>query len=132
MGKSREARSRCPIATSLDILGDRWSLVIVRDMLVGKRTFNDFLASREQITTSVLADRLGQLEQAGLVERVAYRQRPQRFEYRLTRAGRGLLPLLQELCRWADEHLGGVMEPPMGFMTFSLDRPLPNEAPAAR
>jgi len=130
VGKSRETRSRCPIATSLDILGDRWSLVIVRDMLVGKRTFNDFLASRERITTNVLTDRLNQLEQAGLVERRAYQQRPERFEYRLTVAGRGLLPVLQELCRWADLHLSGVMEPPMGFMALSLDRPLPGAAAA--
>ncbi|HTJ58939.1 MAG TPA: helix-turn-helix domain-containing protein, partial [Devosiaceae bacterium] len=99
-------------------------LVIVRDLLVGKRRFNDFLASRERITTSVLTDRLEQLEAAGLVERHAYQQRPERFEYRLTASGRDLLPVLQELCRWAEKHLDGVMEPPMGFMSFS---PLPGE-----
>ena len=132
MGRSRESRSRCPIATSLDILGDRWSLVIIRDLLVGKRTFGELLASREAITTSVLTDRLGQLEAAGLIRRRAYQQRPERFEYGLTPAGRGLLPLLQDLCRWAERHLDDVMEPPMGFMSFSLDRPLPGEEQGAR
>jgi len=97
-------------------------------MLVGKRTFNEFLASREAITTSVLTDRLGQLEAAGLIARQAYQRKPERFEYRLAGAGRELLPLLQEMCRWADRHLDGVMEPPMGFMSLSLDRPLPGEA----
>lgn len=130
MGRSREARSSCPIATSLDIFGDRWSLVIIRDMLVGKRTFNEFLASREAITTSVLADRLGQLETAGLIVRRAYQHKPERFDYRLTAAGRALLPVLQGVCRWAQTNLDGVMEPPMGFMSLSLDRPLPGESQA--
>jgi len=127
MGRSRERRSECPIATSLDLLGDRWTLVIIRDLLVGKRHFGDLLASREAITTSVLTDRLEQMESAGLISRRAYSQKPRRFEYRLTSAGRALLPVLQDLCRWAGEHLEGTMQPPMGFMDFSLDRPLPGE-----
>lgn len=127
MGRDRIARSRCPIATSLDIFGDRWTLVVVRDMLVGKRRFHEFLASREAIATSVLTDRLEQLEKAGMVERRTYQGRPARYEYRLTSKGRGLLLVLQELCRWADLHLDGVMEPPMGFMGLSLEQGLPGE-----
>ncbi|MDB5562918.1 MAG: transcriptional regulator [Hyphomicrobiales bacterium] len=120
MGRDRVARSKCPIATSLDLFGDRWTLVIVRDMLVGKKRFGEFLASREAITTNVLADRLEQMEQAGLIERQAYQANPQRFEYQLTPKGRGLLPMLQELCRWADKFLPGTMEPPMNFMDLKV------------
>src|SRR5579862_9804729 len=93
-------RSRCPIAASLDLLGDRWSLVIVRDMLVGKSRFADFLASSEKITSSVLAERLERLERAGIVGRAPYRAHPERFEYTLTEKGRALLPVLQSFCRW--------------------------------
>ena len=113
----RETRSGCPIATSLDIIGDRWTLVIVRDLLLGKARFAEFLASAERITTSVLTDRLNQMEAAGLVERVPYQQRPPRYEYRLTAKGRGLLPALQALCRWANRFMPETWAPPERFMS---------------
>jgi DNA-binding HxlR family transcriptional regulator len=111
-----KARSRCPIAISLDVLGDRWSLVIVRDMLVGKKRFGEFIASSEKITTSVLADRLARLEEAGLVTRSAYQSQPERFEYELTEQGRGLLPVLQEFCLWGNRYFRKTIEPPGDFM----------------
>lgn len=114
--KRRGPRSGCPIATTLDLAGDRWTLVIVRDLVLGKARFGDFLTSPERITTSVLTDRLAQMEAAGLVERVAYQQRPPRFEYRLTAMGRGLLPALQEICRWANRFVPGTWTPPASFM----------------
>ncbi len=110
-------RSACPIARSLDLLGDRWTLLLARDLLVGKRRFGEFLESRERITTSVLADRLARLEAAGVVRKVAYQTRPERFEYELAEAGRALLPLLQEFCRWGNEHIAGTMAPPGDFMS---------------
>jgi len=119
--RPRPARSGCPIATSLEILGDRWTLVIVRDMLTGKRRFAEFLASPERITTNVLTDRLGQMEAAGLVEKAPYQERPRRFEYRLTRKGRGLLPLLQELSRWANRHMPETWVPPKSFMEMRVE-----------
>jgi DNA-binding HxlR family transcriptional regulator len=120
---TRPFRSGCPIASTLDVLGDRWSLVIVRDMLTGKSRFQQFLASPERITTNILADRLAVLEAAGLVEKAAYQERPPRHDYRLTEAGVGLLPVLQRVCRWANRHLPGTWTPPASFMERRLDEP---------
>lgn len=112
----RESRSPCPLACTLDIVGDRWTLVIVRDMLIGKKRFAEFLDSPEKITSSVLTDRLATLEAAGLVERKPYQQRPTRYEYLLTEDGRALLPVLQEICRWGNKVLPGTWVPPERFM----------------
>ena len=82
-------RSQCPIASSLDLLGDRWTLVVVRDaLLFGKTRFADFLASGEGISTNLLTDRLKRLEREGILERRAYQQRPPRYEYLVTAKGR--------------------------------------------
>jgi DNA-binding HxlR family transcriptional regulator len=74
------------------------------------------VASSEKITTSVLADRLARLEEAGLVTRSAYQAQPERFEYELTEQGRGLLPVLQEFRRWGHRNFPKTIEPPAGFM----------------
>lgn len=112
----RESRSGCPIATTLDIVGDRWTLIILRDMLNGKKRFSEFLDSPEQITTNVLTDRLVLMEAAGLVEKNPYQLRPKRFEYLLTEKGHGLLPVLQEMCRWANRFMPETWTPPSSFM----------------
>lgn len=109
-------RSGCPIATTLDLVGDRWTLVILRDLLNGKGKFSEFLESPEHITTSVLADRLASMEANGLVTRVAYQQRPRRDRYELTPMGEGLLPVLQQICVWANRHVPGTWIPPAAFM----------------
>ncbi|WLT30718.1 helix-turn-helix domain-containing protein [Geothrix sp. PMB-07] len=109
-------RTRCPIAHALDLFGDRWSLVLVRDMLMGKQRFGDFLASSEGITASVLTDRLTDLEEAGLVEKAPYQTNPVRFEYSLTPRGRDLLPVLQALCGWGNRHFPEVGKAPIRFM----------------
>jgi len=109
-------RSSCPIASTLDILGDRWSLVIVRDLLTGKRLFGDFLDSPEGISTNILADRLKRLTAAGLVARAAYQTRPRRYAYSLTEDGEALLPVLQEICIWGNKTLPGTWMPPAAFM----------------
>ena len=114
--KLRSPRSGCPIATSLDFLGDKWTLVIVRDMILGKRRFADFLMSPERITTNVLADRLAAMEREQLIERVAYSERPPRHEYRLTEKGRALWPILQDICRWANQFMPDTWVPPESFM----------------
>jgi DNA-binding HxlR family transcriptional regulator len=113
---TREPRSGCPIASTLDIVGDRWTLVILRDLLNGKSRFSQFLASPERITTNILTDRLAAMESAGLVKKSAYQERPMRFEYTLTRKGEALLPILQEMCRWANVHIPGTWTPPASFM----------------
>lgn len=109
-------RSGCPIATSLDILGDRWTLVILRDLINGKKRFSEFLDSPERITTNVLTDRLGLIESAGLANRVMYQERPKRFEYQLTQKGRDLLPVMQMICLWANKYYPDTWTPPASFM----------------
>jgi len=111
-----KSRSGCPIATSLDLLGDRWTLVIVRDMVTGKKRFGEFLSSPERIPTNILTDRLKRLEGAGAVETHRYQDKPARHEYRLTQKGADLLPTLQALCRWANHHLADTWKTPRKFL----------------
>jgi DNA-binding HxlR family transcriptional regulator len=112
-------RSDCPISASLDLIGDKWSLIIIRDLLTGKQKFTEFLHSPEQITTNILTDRLKRLEQAGLITAEAYSERPLRYAYCLTAKGRALHPVLQALCRWGNAHLPGTWTPPESFMQAS-------------
>lgn len=101
-------RSDCPIACTLDLLGDRWTLVLIRDMLkLGKRRYGEFVESAEGIPTNVLADRLKRMEQCGLVTRTLYNERPPRWEYHLTSMGRELEPVLDALLDWGAKHLLG-------------------------
>src|SRR5712691_4620508 len=111
---SRSARSDCPIACTLDLIGDRWTLLIVRDRLIGKHRFSEFLASAEDIKTNVLAERLKRLERAGLVQRWRYRERPPRHEYWLTDEGRDLSPVLEAMFTWGRSHLPGPAKPAAG------------------
>jgi DNA-binding HxlR family transcriptional regulator len=109
-------RSKCPVANALDLLGDRWTLLVVRDLLFFRKVrYKDFAASAERIPTNLLADRLRRLEAAGIVEKSAYQQRPVRHEYRLTRRGRDLLPVLREMVTWANQHIAGTARPPARF-----------------
>jgi len=110
-------RSPCPIAGALDILGDSWTLLVMRDLLFyDKHRFADFLDSPERISTNILAERLKRLERCGLVERRRYEERPPRYEYHLTRRGHDLLPVLRELIQWGKRHVPGVAQkPPPGF-----------------
>ena len=80
-------RSCCPIACALDLLGDKWTLLIIRDLLLGKKRYQEFLESPERIATNILADRLKKIESAGLVIHQAYQQKPVRYEYALTKKG---------------------------------------------
>ncbi len=121
MSRTQEHRSPCPISTTLDIVGDRWTLVILRDLINGKRRYSDFLASPERITTNILADRLSKMEEAGLVNRRLYQERPRRYEYQLTRKGAELHPLLCAMCEWANVHYPGTWVAPDTFMSFRPD-----------
>lgn len=117
-------RSACPVASALDLIGDRWTLVIVRDLTIGKARFAEFLASPEGVPTNILADRLKQLEAAGLVRRIAYSKRPPRHEYRLTDAGASLLPVVQAMARWANANIDGTWAPPQRWLDMR-----PEDAP---
>lgn len=116
MRKRDKFRSGCPIASTLDVTGDRWTLVIVRDIITGKRRFGDFLKSPEHIPTNILADRLQRLESFGIVEKRSYQHNPVRFEYRLTTKGADLLPALQAVCLWANRHLPNTWQTPKKFL----------------
>jgi DNA-binding HxlR family transcriptional regulator len=100
-------RSECPLACALDVIGDKWSLVIVRDLFFGKRRFSEFQSSDEGITTNILAERLARLERAGLVEKRLYQNRPPRYEYHLSESGRALKPILKTYVTWARTHIPG-------------------------
>ena len=100
-------RSPCPVACTLDILGDRWTLLVVRDLLAGKRRFGDLLLSPERIPTNILAERLKRLEREGLVVRVPYSEHPPRVEYELTPGGRELGQALEVLAHWGRKHFPG-------------------------
>ncbi len=94
----------CPVARALDIIGDRWTILIIRDLLIGRARFNEFLASSPGLPPKLLSDRLKRLEKLGIVERVLYSQHPLRAEYRLTDKGRTLQPVLETVFRWGIEH----------------------------
>lgn len=100
-------RSPCPVACTLDVLGDRWTLLVVRDLFCDKTSFKEFLASPEGIATNVLTDRLRRLERHGVVERRADERHPRRSSYHLTDAGRALWPILREVAKWGLEHVDG-------------------------
>jgi DNA-binding HxlR family transcriptional regulator len=113
-----EGRSPCPVAKTLDLLGDKWSLLVVRDaMLFGKRRFGEFAASPEGIPTNILADRLRRLEERGILRKTAYQKNPLRYEYRLTSTGKELFPVLKEMIRWARHHLPGTGKSSPGPLT---------------
>ena len=109
-------RSGCPIASALDLVGDKWSLVIVRDMINGKTRFGGFLDSPEGITTNILASRLKRMEEAGLVTKTPYQTNPTRYDYALTEMGEALLPVVQEMCRWGNRYIPDTWIPPESFM----------------
>jgi len=103
----RFQRSMCPIANTLDLVGDKWSLLLIRDMLHGKRTYGELLDSPERIPTNILADRLKRLEAAGIILRAAYQDRPVRYAYTLTEKGAQLGAVLQALVKWGKRHIPG-------------------------
>ena len=100
-------RSPCPIAGTLDLVGDKWSLLVIRDMLHGKRTYGELLDSPEGIPTNILADRLRRLEDAGIIASTAYQERPVRYAYALTEKGAALGDVLLACVRWGTKHLPG-------------------------
>lgn len=97
----------CPIACTLDLIGERWSMLVLRDLsMLGPRKFKDLERSFPACAPATLSARLKHLEAAGLVERRFYAQHPPRAEYRLTEKGTSLRPILRALRDWGAEHLG--------------------------
>lgn len=104
-------RSDCPVSCTLDLIGDKWTLLIIRDLLLGKSRFKDFSESAEGIPTNILANRLQKLEKTGLVRKIPYQKHPPRYEYCLTETGMDLVPVIKAIINWAEKHLPGVRLP---------------------
>jgi len=103
--RSASYNMRCPIARTLDIVGERWTILILRDLVTGgPRKFQDFERSLIGISPNTLSARLKRLEEAGIVERRFYEQHPPRAEYVLTAKGRELGPALRALRSWGEKH----------------------------
>lgn len=119
-------RSPCPVAATLDLIGDKWSLLVIRDLFLGKRTYGEILSSPEGIPTNILADRLKRLEESGLIEATIYQERPVRYAYTLTARGKALHRVLDAVVSWGRKYIPGTMthlQPAPGAESTSRKRP---------
>jgi len=105
----------CSVARALSIVGERWTMLIIRDAFLGTRRFDQF-QSNLGITRHRLSERLTKLVEQGVLVKVPYQERPLRYEYRLTRKGLGLYPVLMSLARWGDEWLDGGAGVPLEYV----------------
>ncbi|HEV8573473.1 MAG TPA: helix-turn-helix domain-containing protein [Dehalococcoidia bacterium] len=105
MARTSPYNQNCPIARTLDVIGDRWTLLIIRDLFLGRSRFNEFQQSKPRISPKLLSQRLRRLEDEGIVERVVLDGYPPRADYRLTPKGRSLFPVLFAMGTWGFEHL---------------------------
>ena len=106
------AKENCSLARTLAVIGDRWTLLILRDAFLRVRRFEDFEVSLK-IARQVLSERLASLVEHGILARVAYQERPARYEYRLTEKGLELYPALISLVHWGDKHYATKDGPPV-------------------
>jgi DNA-binding HxlR family transcriptional regulator len=111
----------CPVARGLSVVGDRWTMLVLRDCFLGIRRFEQ-LQERLGITRHVLADRLRKLEAAGVLRRERYSERPARYEYRLTEKGKDLYPVLLSLIGWANRHVPSDGPPPFELVSRETGR----------
>jgi DNA-binding HxlR family transcriptional regulator len=102
--KTDFSKMDCPIARTLDVVGECWTLLIIRDVILGKRRFDEFQESLG-IATNVLTARLKRLIEAGILERRPYQKNPVRYEYHLTEKGRQLGPIIRDLKNWGERFL---------------------------
>ena len=116
-------RSRCSIARTLEILGDKWTFLVVRDLMWhGKHTFQELQSSEERMPANLLSQRLKRLMEWGLVRREAYQDRPVRYRYFLTHEGQNLEPILLQIMNWGHIHLGGGLYDPVQGNTVAKAR----------
>ncbi|AYN02161.1 winged helix-turn-helix transcriptional regulator [Chryseobacterium sp. 3008163] len=129
---SSKKRSNCPISSSLDVWGDKWSLLIVRDLMFKKQsTYGDFLKSDEKIATNILASRLLMLEENGIISKQDHPDSKAKVLYKLTEKGINLLPLLIEINLWAEKYseipesqkiiLNAVKKDKVGFIKAKIE-----------
>lgn len=110
------ARSACPITSSLDIFGDKWTLVVLRDLHCSKKTYSELANSPEKIPTNRLAERLKKLQHEGLINKTLYSEKPARYVYTLTEKGKATLPILQQIAIWGNTFIEDTWVPPASFM----------------
>ena len=109
--KSPERRSDCPVSSSLDIFGDRWSLLLVRELMLHKtRTFGDFTRTAEKIATNILASRLQVLEDYGIIKKMPFPDNKVKGLYKLTPKGVDLIPVVIELALWGESYMSNSNE----------------------
>jgi len=101
-------RSDCPISYALDFLGDKWTFLIVRDLVQGKKFYKEFLGSKEGIATNILSDRLKKLELHGIVEKQVYEKLKTQKVYSLTPKGRDLIPVIVDITVWSAKYKEGL------------------------
>ncbi|MGY8811093.1 MAG: winged helix-turn-helix transcriptional regulator [Pseudomonadales bacterium] len=105
MSEDFPSRSHCPINYALESFGDKWTLLIIRDLMFKTKTsFNEFLSSNEKISTNILADRLRRLESLGIVSKKVSDENRSKLIYSLTRKGRDLLPIMMEITQWSGRY----------------------------
>ena len=102
-----DCRSPCPVACTLDLIGDKWTLLVMRDLFLGRTQFKEFRASPEGIATNILTDRLNRLVEAGLVEKNYAEPSAKRASYRLTERGKSLGPILKAIRDWGLKNIEG-------------------------
>jgi DNA-binding HxlR family transcriptional regulator len=103
--RTYETQTGCPVAATLDVIGDRWTILIIRDLVLGRSgKFNDLLESLRGISPNLLAQRLKRLEREGILERFFYNDHPPRAEYRFTEIGKDLGSVVRALAKWGYEH----------------------------
>jgi DNA-binding HxlR family transcriptional regulator len=124
-GRRYDSQQTCPVARTLDVVGDRWTILILRDLAFGHRRFVDLQTSLAGIAPNLLTARLKGLEAAGMVRRVAYSERPPRARYELTDLGRDFIPTLRALADFGSRNLAR----PDGTARGMADRPTPLEQP---
>lgn len=117
------ADEACPVARGLSVVGDRWTMLVLRDCFLGYRRF-DQMQERLGITRHVLTDRLRKLEAAGVLRREPYQERPLRHEYRLTERGKALYPVLVTLIDWANAHIPPQDEPSVTLLSRETGDPI--------
>ena len=103
-------RSRCPVSCILEIIGDKWTLLVVRDLFFNNHTFKELQASPEKIPSNILADRLKRLQQSGLIRRELYQERPRRYAYYLTEKGLDLEQVMRSMMVWSNKYIADTVK----------------------
>ncbi|UTW63089.1 helix-turn-helix transcriptional regulator [bacterium SCSIO 12741] len=121
--KKEELRSDCPINYALEYLGDKWTLLVIRDLIFeGKKFYKEFLNSKEGIATNILSDRLKKLESAGLITSEVYEKQKTKKVYSLTTKGMDLIPVLVELIKWSAKYDSTLNVSPAFIQKLETDR----------